>query len=91
MENISFRLENWGRYLAGSKLNVDSTDALIVNESMRKLDIRSKDILYFCFCVNLTPESICRYINLDIRPARLFVEAFNTAMTEIKAILSEKK
>jgi hypothetical protein len=86
MKNLRDRLENWGNWSNSIKkerlargIEVDLIDARKVFDAIAKLAPPQIEMLTSTFVAMLTPDEICRRLQIPPRPASNFVEAFRKA------------
>lgn len=72
-DEITTRLENWGKYSAGNKVAVDRPDAMLIDGLIKKLPLRHRDMLLCTFSDRLAVDAACYYLKIPLRPATHFV------------------
>lgn len=95
--NLRDRLENWGRWSNTVRKDekktggdIDKDDARKVFEAVERIAPPHAKILVCSFVSMMTPDEICRRMDMQSRPASVFVEAFNKALTAVEIQLKEK-
>lgn len=91
------RLENWGNWSNSIKkerlargIEVDLIDARKVFDAIAKLAPPQIEMLTSTFVAMLTPDEICRRLQIPPRPASNFVDAFRKAETALETQLKEQ-
>jgi len=96
MTQIQTRLENWGNYARIARgdgfkhgVTIDLVDARRVDAAVERLPPAYRDMLTGCFVTNLTPNELEHRLNIPLRSASEFVDAFNAAIDALVAIIPE--
>jgi len=67
--------------------DIDEADALRVESAWRTLNMRNRDMLLWTYINNARPEVVCRKLGIAARPAAVFVEAFDQALSALELAL----
>lgn len=87
--NTRQRLENWALWVICKGKAGNTEDAQNLDDAIFMLNSPDKELLVTVFTHQVSHDTICRRLGIPIRPASLFVEAFNRAEKALEAELKE--
>jgi len=79
------RREKEGEGASGERRKVDEVDADVIEQAMRYLKHRDRQLLKLCYIDMREPHVICRVLSIPHRPPTAFVTAFRAAQAAIEA------
>lgn len=75
----------------GERRQYDEQDAWLIEQAMRHLTERHRDLLVWCYIRQAQPEVVCRKMSIAHRPATLFVDMFRQAQAAVESSLDKSK
>lgn len=92
--DIGSRLENWARLFhrqrsaeQQDRRAFDELDARLLEHAMQALPTLQRSLLWWSYVRMETPEQVARRLGLQVKPAVLFVEAFQHAQAAAKHLV----
>lgn len=76
-----------GEQASNERRKVDEEDAQAIEQAMRHLSRRDRQLLKLCYIDQAQPLEVCRKLSISHRPATVFVTLFRGAQAAVESVL----